>query len=368
MKQAGWLMGGVFLLSVGLAAHYSMRLLIRTANLTNRFTYADLADVAYGRSFAVAVQAIILFGSFLSLVGYAVLLCDFFNPLLVLIFGEGSFIDDRTVIIIFVSLAFLLPLCLLRDLDPLRFTSAVAVVAVLFSVLVVFVRFIGGTECKAGSGCEKKLFNASPDLFLAVPLLSAAFAGHINLLPIYREMQNRFKPSVNQVIHAAIGGSAVLYFAMGFFGYMTFGSLLPDDGNVLNAYGDDVVLVVIARAAFAFVITFSYPLLLFACRRNLNSLVLNQFSKDSSLRWFVETFLIIALTSFVSRLVPGISTVLSLNGAITMTVTVFLAPALFSIRIEPGPLSSKVPQVVLAVVGVVLGFIGLAMSIKKMIT
>merc|ERR1711871_1809577 len=142
--------------------------------------------------------------------------------------------DPRTVIIVVVGCCFCLPLCLLRRISALRFSSVFAVCAVTYMVLTVIVEYckVKGDSTDAAQskvpGAEPgqvEQVEANADMLAALPLIAFAFQCHIQAPLIYTELKSsvRTVSNMGRVCVGAYGLCLVLYLPAGIFGYLTFG-------------------------------------------------------------------------------------------------------------------------------------------------
>lgn len=146
-----------------------------------------------------------------------------------------------------------LPLALLQNLNALSFTSALAVLSMLFFGVVVILLFatsyvklrladeateiLGDTNLApyaALVGEPLHLASVNANLFRAVPVALFAYACQTSIFPIKAEMSEKSAPRFNRALVNGLIFGGSLYFFVGIFGYLSFGSLTA--GNVLSNY------------------------------------------------------------------------------------------------------------------------------------
>jgi amino acid permease len=228
-----------------------------------------------------------------------------------------------------VAVCFLLPVSLLRSLNALRHTSFIALGAIVFTVFVVLEEF--GVK---GPAKHVPLFDLSPRLLSALPLMSLSFAAHMVLCPIASEVAPKQRHRMPRVVVISLSTCIAIYATVGSMGLLTFGAAV--DGNILNSYADNDVLASLARAGFFLVITFSYPIILQTHRANLNSLIWGDGSPPL-VRHVLTTAVPMGVAVAIALAVPGVAFVFGLNGAINGSVVSFVLPPLFRNRLLPGP-------------------------------
>jgi amino acid permease len=181
--QTGLVLGTALLLGSAAASEFTIQLVVSCARRTGAESYEALALHSYGPWAQTAVVAVVAALTWMCSVAYLVLMADMLEPLV-----EGLprqlAIGRRGVTL--AAGAGVLPLCLLRSLHALRFTSVLCVVAVL--ALAGCIAYKSLTEGyafvppPAGSG-----HHHDSDLQLMVwpRSASAAWMGTLHALPIF---------------------------------------------------------------------------------------------------------------------------------------------------------------------------------------
>lgn len=179
------------------------------------------------------------------------------------------------------------PLTLLSSLDSLRFTSTLAIIALLTVAVVVVVYAAASTELGACGGyydgtvsciapeaapvaaCPGAVQAHGRSLTATLKALSKfvlAFGCQQNILPIISELRMATRVRVSAVICCAIALALSVYLVVATAGYLTFGDLVCS--NILNSYPRTATTAA-ARLLIACVVLTSYPLLAFEARRSL---------------------------------------------------------------------------------------------------
>ena len=109
---------------------------------------------------------------------------------------------DRHLWIV-ISMAVLSPLCYLRQLNSLRFTSYIAVVAAFDLVVVVIYKFFDRSGLAPTS--PKHLFAFSSSSVANLPVYIFAFTCAQNLFSCYNELKENTKGRMNLVTGISIG-------------------------------------------------------------------------------------------------------------------------------------------------------------------
>lgn len=194
-----------------------------------------------------------------------------------------------------------------------------------------------------------KLINFSWDIFQAVPVITFALTCHAQAPPIHFELSNHTATRFRFVIAITYTICCILYISNGTFGYILFQDQTSD--NVLNNFGTDDWLANTARICVTFTITFSYPLMNFAFRTAFDFIVFDMgykaifgemknvhpkqnISVPSHRRYILETVIAGILVWILNVLVPSISVIFGLIGALAGSCIVFIFPALLQFSVS----------------------------------
>lgn len=366
LRSSGMIVGSVLLTTVGLLCVYSCYLLLEASKYVEEKSYTGLARAVGGKGgaiFADLCNFMFLFGA---LTGYMIVIGDVLLP-----FTEWlGPLHHRWFVVGIIATVIVLPLCLLRKIGALAYTSLAALACIVYLVFLVAFRSIQNI---AEEGLEKSedelsLANFAPDIFRSLPIMSFAFTFHPNIFPIFSEMRNPTMSRMRAVVHAAVLVSGLAYLIVGVFGYLTF--LEETEGNIFNNYDDDI-LVEIGKILLAVVIVFSYPIIHYPARIAVDSIVLEVSPNkvpDISIRYIVITACIVALSYLLSIVIPDISFVFGIIGATAGNLIVYTGPGVFYMKLAPGRYTSprKIGAAILAAVGLVFGVISvLVISIDE---
>jgi amino acid permease len=113
-----------------------------------------------------------------------------------------------------------MPLSLLRKLTALRYTSALALMGVLYLLFLVCYFYTDREAIHPDPGKDRaaKWFNFEPQAVSSFSVFVFAFTCHQNLFPVYNEARNNSRTRMMIVIAACIGISTLLYLVMGNLG------------------------------------------------------------------------------------------------------------------------------------------------------
>ncbi|CAN3364480.1 vacuolar amino acid transporter 6 [Diutina catenulata] len=166
-----------------------------------------------------------------------------------------------------VSAAVIVPLSFLKNLDSLKFTSVLGLVALFYLVVVILGHYFVGDVPREGAVAVWPPTVAG--MFTTFSIIVFAFTGHQNMFSIINEARDKSMQSLGWLIHFATITSAVLFIAVGLAGYLTFGDQV--DGNIILSY-PQAASTTVARFAIVLMVTFSFPLMFHPARISVNNI------------------------------------------------------------------------------------------------
>ncbi|QLQ77972.1 hypothetical protein HG537_0A02190 [Torulaspora globosa] len=197
---------------------------------------------------------------------YLVLIGDLFPRLFG---GEANFW-------ILMSALVTVPLCCLKKLDNLRYSSILGLFALAYLSLLVVICFVHGTlfthdyERNRGEISWFKVYDAK-GLMSTFSIIVFAYTGSMNLFSIINELKDNSMRNISLVINRSISISTLVFLTVGIAGYLTFGSNTL--GNIILNYDPDSIWVHIGRLCLGTMVMLSFPLLFHPCRIAINNLI-----------------------------------------------------------------------------------------------
>ncbi|CAL8084917.1 unnamed protein product [Calicophoron daubneyi] len=181
------------------------------------------------------------------------------------------------------------------------------------------------------------------DIFYVLPAICFGYQCHINSVPVYAELRGR--PNLRLyglVAGLGIGVTFIIYFGVGTFGYLSFGSHCSAD--ILVNY-PPTLHVIVGLAMLAVNIYSSYPIYEF-CGRSAISTVLIQYCGWSAEKWssierrfrYISTVVWYTVSLLLALFVPNIGPLIGLMGSLA-AFFVFSYPglALLSVMLQVKP-------------------------------
>ncbi|KAI9209651.1 vacuolar amino acid transporter 5 [Polychytrium aggregatum] len=369
VSRVGLLLGVLIILFSAFASGFGLLLLsICAAKLGGRqSSFFSIASVTYPSAaiyfdFAIAIKCFGVSISYLVITGSLMpKVVDGFFPLL----DSASAWRTKELWIV-IGLLIVTPFCFAKRLDSLRYTSALALGAVVYLLFIVIYYALSPSPempPKIPWG-DIRWANLDLSFWKTLPIFVFAFTCHQNIFAVYNEIRDNTIGRMSKVIVASIGTSFTVYELIGVIGYITFGNNVSD--NVISMYppGNTVTG---GQLAIAILVLLSYPLQCHPCRNSLEK-VLSHYQKRrhveregqgaiepehispllpagsaeqgaSPRRQFeidarLLTVGIIISTLVIALVVHDLSTVLAFVGATGSTTICYILPGLFYYRLR----------------------------------
>uniref|UniRef100_A0A7S4VVZ7 Amino acid transporter transmembrane domain-containing protein n=1 Tax=Ditylum brightwellii TaxID=49249 RepID=A0A7S4VVZ7_9STRA len=272
----GWALGMVIITFVYITSICTNLMIADVAAVITEeeLTYQIMADQALPRFSYIVDSAAIIVGFGIGC-SYTIVATDMMSMI------TGT---DRWIWTISFTLC-TAPMCFLRNIDSLRFTSTVSVGCLLFlsAVTVAYASSSGQTgtggtldACAGFEGersCTGDVSIGTNSFFMmmnGIVFFVQGLVCHFTSPYIIRELE---KPTRQRVAMVYAGGSGLaycLYSIVGVSGYWTFGDSV--EGNILNNYPRNA-LTTTMRVLVSFVVLFGYPMSCFSSRSSIEGLV-----------------------------------------------------------------------------------------------
>ena len=386
LAQATLVSGSVIFVIVTLLNVYSFMLLASCCSMTGCYSYLDIGQQALGPRFGALVQTTAILYACGSLISYVVLagaqlmvcivacvaasrhriaacvcMCcrlyvlqtdlqsvstgDFLLgedtgilPLIgkgVPFLAHGGLLAHVAIGFAFSALGFF-PLSTLRNLDSLKLTSWLALVATLYAGFVTLFELAASPpgaltpeEAAIGRDALRSsvvVAGAPLGIFSALPIVNVAFTAHYNAPRYFQELESRTIGRYVMVTGGALVGALAVYLSVGVSGYLSFGN--ETKGDVLENFADGYTLAVGARGALLIVLISCYPKVQHSVRDGLLRMIGGRSTDDASPRQLtLVAAAVVGATTLIGTLVDHVEVVLAYKGAIFGSLLVYVWPA-----------------------------------------
>ncbi|KAJ3612209.1 hypothetical protein NHX12_020485 [Muraenolepis orangiensis] len=362
MANTGIVLFSILLLAVAILSLYSVHLLLMTAKEGGSLVYEKLGERAFGwpgkmaAFVSITMQNIGAISSYLFIVKYE--LPEVIRAFMGLEETSGEWYMNGNYLVVIVTIAVILPLCLLKNLGYLGYTSGFSLSCMVFFVCVLIYKktqlpcplpfffdhpsnlssnasgslgHLGPLALRNDSNHPQNLSPAAlhamqhhpedveemctPKYFTAytVPILAFAFVCHPEVLPIYSELKDRNPKKMQTVSNLSIFAMLVMYFLSALFGYLTFYENVEAEllHTFTKVYTFDTMLLLV-RVAVLTAVTLTVPIVLFPIRSSINTLLFS--GRDFS--WIRHLIIAAVILLFNNLLVIFVPTIRDIFGFI----------------------------------------------------
>ncbi|KAJ6002712.1 hypothetical protein N7451_005259 [Penicillium sp. IBT 35674x] len=368
LRQAGMTTGILLLAALTLTVDWTIRLIVINSKLSGADSFQATMQYCFGKSGLVAISIAQWAFAFGGMVAFCIIVGDTIPHVMGALFPslrEMSFLwlltDRRAVIVLFV-LCISYPLSLYRDIAKLAKASALAFVSMIIIVVTVITQ---GFRVPAESRGEiKSHLIVNSGFFQAVGVISFAFVCHHNSLLIYGSLKRPTLDRFATVTHYSTGVSLIMCLAMGIAGFLSFGS--KTQGNVLNNFPSDNILVNIARFCFGLNMLTTLPLEAFVCR----SVMTTYYFPDEPFnpnRHMIFTSALVVTSMVLALITCDLGSVFELIGATSAASLAYIFPPLCYIKLSSASRREKIPAYLCVAFGLIVMGVSVVQAGAKLI-
>uniref|UniRef100_A0A9J8CCE7 Solute carrier family 38 member 5a n=2 Tax=Cyprinus carpio TaxID=7962 RepID=A0A9J8CCE7_CYPCA len=311
MANTGIIFFVILLILIAVLSAYSIHLLLESAGVVGIRAYEQLGYHAFGQPGKILAACIIILHNIGAMSSYLFIVKIELPHIIQGLWPDISdyWLVDGKYLIIIVSVIFILPLALMKQIG--RFLHP-------------FLTFF------------HLVFTA-----FTIPIMAFAFVCHPEVLPIYTELKNPSKKRMQTVANISILVMSVMYLLTAIFGYLTFYGNV--ESELLEMYSKKDILILCVRLAVLIAVTLTVPVVLFPIRRAILQLLF----PDKPFHWVRHISIAVCLLFLVNLLVIFVAKIRDIFGFIGATSApslIFILPGIFYICIVPKdkePLKSR---------------------------
>lgn len=201
----------------------------------------------------------------------------------------------RSAVLLFLHAIPILPLCLLKDLSALQYSSLLGLGGIVYTVLFAGKRLLDKSYSPGGQFFDlmpshlqpaaqisfpskggnflfdMPLFHAGSGILTLMNMCCVAFACHYNAVKYFMELKDRRVSHYGKVMVGGLGGTALVFLSMMILGYATFG--VNSQALLLNNYHESKdILATLARGFTGLAIISGYPLMFAGLKSSMFSI------------------------------------------------------------------------------------------------
>ncbi|KAF7967855.1 hypothetical protein HWV62_32864 [Athelia sp. TMB] len=371
VSQAGFVTGLVLLVILCGVTDWTIRLIVVNAKLSGRSSYIEIMDHCFGPSGRAAVSFFQFSFAFGGMCAFGIIIGDTIPHVIRSIFPA---LASKPIISIFANRQFIIALCTIcvsyplslhRDIHKLARASGLALIGMIIIVVSVLVE---GPHVPADlKGDQSKRFSVfGPGLFPAIGVISFAFVCHHNSLLIYGSLNTPTLDRFAKVTHISTALSLVACSTLAVSAFLVFTD--KTQGNILNNFPQDDVLINVARFCFGLNMFTTLPLELFVCREVIEQYFYSREAFNHQRHLFLTTAILFTST-MISLVTCDLGVMLEITGGVSATALAYIFPAACYYKLidpkTPWYSRSKLPSVVCVTFGVVVMCISLWLALAK---
>lgn len=363
-SAVGVVPGALLILVSACAAMFGLYLLSESARFVGRnSSFFALCKITYPKTaflfdFAIAIKC---FGVSIS---YVILIGQLMHEVMVSLNYSKDLLYVQEKFWMTIFMIVIVPLAFLKKLDSMKYTSFLALIAVVYLVVIIIMTavrpFDGSSIPQAWTWGKTSLQG-----FEALPVYIFAYTCHQNIFAVFNEMRDNSPKAMKQTIGTSIIICTSVYELIGMVGYFVFGAAVSD--NILKNLGTTMSLVV-CQIALTVLFVFSYSLQSHPARASfnrlfnaaLNATVLRGKYRDrddmSRAAYVILTSLLLILSYVIAYFCEQVSIVLGVVGATASTSICYILPGIFYYKLHKHKpwTPMKVGSVILFISGVLL--------------
>nr|XP_043617397.1 amino acid transporter AVT6C-like [Erigeron canadensis] len=380
LKVLGIIPGFVVIMIMAFLVEVTVEFLLRYTNYTGEAsTYGGVMAESFGKVGAVSLQICVMVSNLGALIIYLIIIGDVLSGdqsdevlhsgILQECFGFHWW-NSRAYSVLFVVIFVMLPLLLLPKVESLGHASAVSIL-----LAVVFVVIISGMAIYAMLEGKTQELRLVPDfsdrssffnLFTTIPVMATALACHVTIHPVRAELEK--KSDMYSAVRISLVLSVVIYFAVGFVGYLLFGDSIMADmlvnfDQASNSPGGLLVNALV-RLSYALHLMLVFPVIFYTLRANMDEMIFSQKSllANDTKRFVSLTCLLLAFVYVVAVVIPNIWYFFQFMGSTTVACIAFIFPGAIVLRDVHG-ISTRKDQI-MAILVVILAVVTSVIAIS----
>jgi solute carrier family 38 (sodium-coupled neutral amino acid transporter), member 11 len=212
IQRCGFVSGVIMLAYVAYLVYQSVTMLIDCGVKAKKLDFEELAEHLLGRSGYYAALVFMFLFAYGAQVAYLVVIGDTI-PVVAELFLPDSIFANRNITIALMSTIIVLPLCLLKDLSSLSWTSMLSIAADIALVLIVLIAAPAASASEGIKHGEVTILNSS--IFVGIGTMSFAFVCQHNSFIVFRTLKEKTSKNWEKVAKGSIFFSFLMCSTLG---------------------------------------------------------------------------------------------------------------------------------------------------------
>jgi amino acid permease len=369
LKDASVVPGLVCMALFALASAFSYSLIGYCCAATGSTTFHGLWSATVGSKSTWAIQGSIMVDTIFTLWAYSTLVADFLGKAFQALLPDVAILQSRYAVLTAIAVFVFAPFCFSRSLDSLKFTSALGLLATVYTLLYVIGDFVVSDE--GLEHFQADMFNLDIIIFKSISLFAFAFLCHYNGPQVYAELEDRSPRRFNIVTASSFAAAFLIYALFAVCGFGRFGPEI--EGNVLKNYGKGNKAVLLMWVAMACSVIFTFPLIFATLKENIYGLMGTDERTASVTSRLTIVIVGVSSTVTLGAVFEDVSLIMGICGAVVSAAIAFIYPGMIYLKLPPsavakgygGPGFLQKASYALIVTGVLASVIGLYATISE---
>ncbi|XP_038199129.1 sodium-coupled neutral amino acid transporter 1 [Arvicola amphibius] len=344
LANTGILLFLILLTSVTLLSIYSINLLLICSKETGCMVYEKLGEQVFGTTGKLVIFGATSLQNTGAMLSYLFIVKNELPSAIKFLMGKEEefsawYVDGR-VLVVMVTFGIILPLCLLKNLGYLGYTSGFSLSCMVFFLIVVIYKKFqiscmsveqnSTINANVTDTCTPKYVIFNSKTVYALPTIAFAFVCHPSVLPIYSELKDRSQKKMQMVSNISFFAMFVMYFLTAIFGYLTFYEKVQSD--LLHKYQSrDDILILTVRLAVIVAVILTVPVLFFTVRSSLFELA--KKTKFNLCRHVLVTIVLLVIINLLVIFIPSMKDIFGVVGVTSANMLIFILPSSLYLRI-----------------------------------
>ncbi|XP_043823561.1 sodium-coupled neutral amino acid transporter 1 [Dromiciops gliroides] len=342
--------------SVTLLTGYSIHLMLVCSEATGCLNYEKIGKKIYGNKGKYTVFGTTFLQTLGGILSYLFIIKDELPCVIKVLIGKSedysTWLLDGRVLIILITIIIVFPLCLMKTLGILGYTSGLSLSCMLFFlVVIIYEKFelscpiLEADKTEPSNRtiqemCTPKYFVFNFKTVYGLPTIAFAYVCHQAVLPVYSDLKDRSLKRMKIVTYTSILFICIMYLITAFFGYLTFYGEVQS--SLLHKYPDNIVIILLVRLAVMLAVTLTIPVLFLTARESLAEIL--KKPKFSFGERIVIAVIILGLTDLLVIFVPTMKDIFGVLGTTTANMLIFILPTTLFLKVTSQDSDKKIER------------------------
>ncbi|KAJ2961687.1 hypothetical protein NQZ79_g3046 [Umbelopsis isabellina] len=323
LSCGGFLGGMTISVFVGFLTAVSLMMMIRAGVKSNTYKFAQLSELALGRSGYHLLNLFVFIQSAGSCISYFIIIGDTIPVLLSQLWPNTTLLANRQFVVVVLSLVFIFPLNLPRSIGALAKVSVFSVLLLPIIILTIIVRApVYAPQHHA------PITAFGPNVLDALGIQAFAFACSHVAFNNYLSQKNQSVVgwSWTSIISTFCSWTATMMF--GVLGYFTFGQDVQQ--NLFNSFPPDDTIINIGRFLLAVSLIFTVPMGFYPAREAIQKSIGHDTPdrQPTKLQHYTVTIVLFLGMLYLGATVQSLGKVYAFVGGLASSFIAYIIPGI----------------------------------------